>query len=109
MKNQVKIEIETHDGQIHWKHYQFPTWKLTSAWSEGFLKLVTKLLMTGSTNQAKPMPKEPEEQNVLMRSEADSVLENLGVKKKQKRKKLLDRAGPCKDVEEMVRKCLTAG
>ncbi len=101
---------ETADGQIVWKHFRFPSWKLTEKWASGFLGFLTHALKTGSTNQARPVereekPEKIEEQNPVMRAEVEMILRNLGVKKKDA-KHLLDKAGSCQTVEEMVRKCL---
>jgi Holliday junction resolvasome RuvABC DNA-binding subunit len=106
MKNTLKIEIETDDGQILWKHYRFPSWKLSVEWAARFFGLLERIFKQGKSaikQQDEPEPKI--EQNAAMRAEAEGVLTSLGVKKKQI-KKLLDKAGPCQDTEEMVRKCL---
>ena len=119
MRNEVKIEIETADGQIVWKHYRFPSWKLTEKWASGFLGFLAQALKTGNINQAVKTTKtvkevkevkdtKIEDQNPVMRAEVEIILRNLGVKKKDT-KRLLDRAGPCETVEEMVRKCLAGG
>ena len=107
MRNEVKIEIETADGQIVWKHFQFPTWKLTGEWAKDFLGFLAHTLKTGNI-KTKPIKKDDPDQNPVMRAEVEMILKNLGVKKKDV-KRLLDKAGHCHTVEEMVRKCLKRG
>lgn len=106
MKNEIKIEIETDDGQIYWKHYRFPAWKLTVQWVSRFFALLERIFRQGESAIKQQKVSEPKiEQNAAMRAEAEAVLANLGVKKTHA-KKLLDKAGPCTSTEEMVRKCL---
>ena len=112
MRNELKIEIETENGQIVWKHYRFPSWKLTDKWSEDFIASLTHALQTGSsirpvgTKGTEPNPAPVgTEPNPVMEEEAALVLSGLGVNRKDI-KRLIQKAGPCKDAEEMVLKCI---
>ena len=109
MRNELKIEIETENGQIVWKHYRFPSWKLTGKWSEDFIASLTHALKTGSAIEPVGIqgtePQGTQDTNPVMEEEAALVLSGLGVNRKDI-KRLIQKAGPCKDAEELVLKCI---